>query len=95
MALRSQVMKKHEIMENYLPVASLWVILQSNRSSFIKNINVWTSLVVQWIKIYLPMQETGSILDLGRSHMLQSNYGHVPQLEKAHTATEDPLQSMK
>ena len=31
-ALRSQVMKKHEIMENYLPVGSLSVILQSNRS---------------------------------------------------------------
>ena len=41
---------------------------------------IGTSLVAQWITIHLPAGDTGSILDLGRSHMPRSNEARVPQL---------------
>ena len=39
-----------------------------------------SSLVVQWLRIYLP-GDIGSIPGLGRFHMLQGNEAHVPQKE--------------
>ena len=39
----------------------------------------WASLVSQWWRIHLPMQET-CVPDLRKSHMPQSNKARVPQL---------------
>ena len=50
-----------------------------------------TSLVVQWLRIHLPMQGTW-ILPLVRelrSHMPSGNQAHVPQLEKAERRNEE------
>jgi len=43
-----------------------------------------TSLVVQWLRIHLPMQETQvqSLVGELRSHILRGNQAWVPQLEK-------------
>ena len=50
-----------------------------------------TSLVVQWLRICLPMQvHTGSIPGPGRSHMLWSNSAHVPQLLSLHSRACEP-----
>ena len=38
----------------------------------------------------LPMQETGSIPDLGRSHMLRSNYAREPQLLSVCSRAQEP-----
>lgn len=37
-----------------------------------------SSLVVHWLKIYLPVKGTGKIPGLGRSHMPWNNYAPVP-----------------
>ena len=42
-----------------------------------------TSLMVQWLRIYLPKQRTGDMGTIpgpGRSHMPWSNYARAPQL---------------
>ena len=49
-----------------------------------------TSLVVQWLRIHLPMYciDTGSIPSLGRSHMTQGNQACAPQVLSLSSATE-------
>ena len=47
------------------------------------NIQIGTSLVVQSLRIYLPMQ--GSIPGPGRSHKAWGNSAHVPQLLSLHS----------
>ena len=46
-----------------------------------------TSLVVQWLRIHLPMQGiepmVRSLVQELRSHMLQSNHAHAPQTTEA------------
>ena len=46
----------------------------------LQNAKCGTSLVVEWLRIYLLMQDTGSIPGPEKFHMLQSNWAHVPQL---------------
>ena len=46
----------------------------------LQNAKCGTSLVVEWLRIYLPMQDMGSIPRPEKFHMLQSNWAHVPQL---------------
>ena len=47
--------------------------------------NSWrTSLVVQWLRIHLPMQETWVRSWSGRSHMMWGNWAHAPQLLSPH-----------
>ena len=49
------------------------------------------SLVVQWLRICLPMQGTrGSSPDPGRSHMLQSNEARAPQLLSLRSGAHEP-----
>ena len=50
-----------------------------------------TSLVVQWLKICFPMQGTRvrSLVGELRSHMLQGNDAHVPQLLSPCTTTTE------
>ena len=46
-----------------------------------KGTSVWTSLVVQWLRIHLPMQETWiQSLVRGKFYMPQSNYAYGAQL---------------
>ena len=48
-----------------------------------------TSMVVQWIRIRLPVQRKGSIPGPGRSHMARSNQACGPQLLSPHAATTE------
>ena len=50
-----------------------------------------TFLVVQWLRIHFPMQgmRVQSLVGELRSHMLQGNKAHAPQLEKARTAQQE------
>ena len=51
-------------------------------------ISLGTSLVVQWLRIHLPMQETmDSVSGRGGFHMLRGSYTCVPQLPRLHAAT--------
>ena len=71
---------------------SLSLLMTSRQSLSLRNVNFSISLVVQWLRIHLPMLGTwedsicwghGEIPyagDMGRFHMLQSNQVCVPQL---------------
>ena len=56
-----------------------------------------TFLVVQWLRIYLPMHGTWvqSLAGKLRSHMLQGNQTCTPQVEKPAHFNEDPAQPKK
>ena len=45
-----------------------------------KNWRLGTSLVVQWLRIHLPIEDMGFIPSPGRSHVARSKWTHVPQL---------------
>ena len=52
-----------------------------------------TSLVVQWLRIHLPMQRTWIqylVREL-RSHMMQGNQVHIPQQEALVPQQEKPV----
>ena len=70
-------------------------MLQDVRVS--ENILRGTSLVVQWLRIHLPMQGTRvpSLVGELRSHVLQASRALVLQLEKPACPNKDPVQPKK
>ena len=52
---------------------SLWVTLSLDLSFLYKKMYLWASLVAVVKNLLANARDTGLILDLGRSHMLQSN----------------------
>ena len=70
----------------------------SSRTFLLLSIRKWslgTSLVVQWLRIYLPMQgsQVWSLLGELRSHMLWGNSSPPATAREATCCNEDPAQS--
>ena len=50
----------------------------------------WASLVAQWLRIRLSMQDMGSSPGRGRSHMPRNNKARAPQLLSLRSRAREP-----
>ena len=82
---------KTSVKNQLIPLLGIYLIKVKTYTE--KNSKLRISLVVQWLKVCLPVQGTWvwSLIRKLRSHMSQGSWAHAPQLERSPRATtKDP-----